>query len=241
MPAEPTVPSLDTTPRADDPADALATLGDEVAGCRGCRRLVRYRERVARDKRASFADQDYWGRGVPGFGDPTADVFVVGLAPAAHGANRTGRMFTGDRSGDMLFASLHRVGMASQPTAANRGDGLELDGVWITSPVKCAPPDNKPTTTERDRCVARFLRDEVAIVNPRVYVALGRFAWDVACRLGGWEDRKPKFGHGVEAELADDRTIVASYHVSQHNTFTGRLDDDMLDAVFRRAMDLAGT
>lgn len=240
MPAEPTVPPIAHAPAPDDPAEALAALGGEVATCRGCRRLVRYREQVASDKRASFADEDYWGRGVPGFGDPTADVLVVGLAPAAHGANRTGRMFTGDRSGDMLFASLHRIGMASQSTARHRGDGLELDGVWITSPVKCAPPDNKPSTSERDRCVDRFLRDEVAAVNPQVYVALGRFAWDVTCRLGGWQGRKPTFGHGVEAELADGRTILASYHVSQHNTFTGRLTEEMLDAVFHRALALAG-
>lgn len=214
-------------------------LADDIAGCRGCRRLVRHREQVARERRAAFAEQDYWGRGVPGFGDPDAAILVVGLAPAAHGANRTGRMFTGDRSGDMLFASLHRLGLANQPTATDRDDGLALSDVWITSPVKCAPPGNKPTTAERDRCVTRFLGREVAAVDPVVYVALGRFAWDVTCRLGGWQGRKPGFSHGAEAGLVDGRTLVASYHVSQHNTFTGRLTDDMLDDVFRRARHLA--
>ncbi len=214
-------------------------LATGVAGCRRCPRLVAHREAVARDKRAAFADQDYWGRGVPGFGDPDADILVVGLAPAAHGANRTGRMFTGDRSGDMLFASLHRLGLANQPTATDRNDGLTLDGVWVSSPVKCAPPDNRPTTTERDTCVSTWLADEVATIDPVVLVALGGFAWDVCCRLGGWEGRKPRFGHGAEAVLADGRHLVASYHVSQLNTFTGRLTDEMLDEVFARAMDLA--
>lgn len=164
---------------------------------------------------------------------------VIGLAPAAHGANRTGRMFTGDRSGDMLFACLHRLGLANQPDATAIDDGLELSSVWVTSPVKCAPPDNKPTTTERDRCVARFLDREVAAVNPQVYVALGRFGWDVTCRLGGWDGRKPVFGHGAVSPLADGRMLVGSYHVSQYNTFTGRLTDDMLDAAFDRAVELA--
>ncbi|HKJ55905.1 MAG TPA: uracil-DNA glycosylase [Nitriliruptoraceae bacterium] len=223
----------------DGPTEPLQALARDVATCRACPRLVRHRERVADERRAAFADQDYWGRGVPGFGDPGADIMVVGLAPAAHGANRTGRMFTGDRSGDMLFACLHRLGLANQPTATHRDDGLALHDVWVTSPVKCAPPDNKPTTTERDRCVRRFLGREVAAVDPRVFVALGRFAWDVTCRLGGWRGRKPTFGHGVVADLADGRTIVGSYHVSQYNTFTGRLTDDMLDDAFRMAVEVA--
>ncbi|MBY5162787.1 uracil-DNA glycosylase [Salsipaludibacter albus] len=232
-----------TTHHSDDavPAstDRLGAVATGVADCRRCPRLVTHRERVAVDKRAAFADQDYWGRGVPGFGDPDADLLVVGLAPAAHGANRTGRMFTGDRSGDMLFASLHRVGLANQPTATHAGDGLELRRTWVTSPVKCAPPGNRPTTTERDTCVSTWLVDELALLDPTVLVALGGFAWDVCCRLGGWDGRKPRFGHGAEARLADGRALVASYHVSQLNTFTGRLTDEMLDDVFRRALELA--
>ena len=225
----------------ESPANPPAhrALADDVAACRGCRRLVRHRERVARERRAAFADQDYWGRGVPGFGDPDAAIMVIGLAPAAHGANRTGRMFTGDRSGDMLFASLHRLGLASQATSTHRDDGLRLSNVWVTSPVKCAPPDNAPTTTERDRCVTRFLDREVTTVDPAVYVALGRFAWDVTCRLAGWPDRKPVFAHGTVAALSDGRRVVGSYHVSQYNTFTGRLTDDMLDEAFATAIELA--
>ncbi len=210
-----------------------------VPDCRRCPRLVAHREAVARDKRAAFADQDYWGRGVPGFGDRDAEVVVVGLAPAAHGANRTGRMFTGDRSGDMLFASLHRLGLANQPTAIAADDGLALTRAWVTSPVKCAPPGNQPTTTERDTCVTTWLVDEVAAIDPPVLVALGGFAWNVCCRLGGWEGRKPHFGHGAETTLADGRHLVGSYHVSQLNTFTGRLTDEMLDEVFARALVLA--
>lgn len=229
------------TSQTTPPDDPLSSIATGVADCRRCPRLVEHREAVARDKRAAFADQDYWGRGVPGFGDPDADILVVGLAPAAHGANRTGRIFTGDRSGDMLFASLHRLGFANQPTATHRDDGLALDGVWITSPVKCAPPDNRPTTTERDTCVSTWLVDEVASVDPTVLVALGGFAWDVSCRLGGWDGRKPRFSHAAEAMLADGRHLVASYHVSQLNTFTGRLTDEMLDAVFARALVLATT
>jgi uracil-DNA glycosylase family 4 len=221
------------------PHETLDEIATAVASCRACPRLVAHREQVAADKRAAFADWDYWGRGVPGFGDPAADIMVVGLAPAAHGANRTGRMFTGDRSGDMLYAAMHRVGLATQPTATHRGDGLALVNAWVTSPVKCAPPGNRPTPEERDRCVSRFLHDEVAALDPLVYVALGQFAWDVVCRLGGWEGRKPSFGHGAEARLLDGRTLVASYHVSQHNTFTGRLTEAMVDDVLRRAVHLA--
>ena len=213
---------------------SLATLERAVVRCRACPRLVDWREQVAAEKRAAFADEDYWGRPVPGFGDPDADIVVVGLAPAAHGANRTGRMFTGDRSGDWLFAALHRAGLANQPTSTHPGDGLTLSNTWVTSPVKCAPPANRPTTEERDRC-APFLADEVRLLDPAVYLALGAFGWDAVCRHVGWEGRKPRFGHGAEAVLADGRTLIGSYHVSQQNTFTGRLTEEMLDAVFARA------
>lgn len=220
-------------------ATELQQLASGVAGCRRCPRLVAWREQVAVEKRRSFQDDDYWGRGVPGFGDPDASIMVVGLAPAAHGANRTGRMFTGDRSGDWLYAGLHRAGLANQPTSVSADDGLELTNVWVTSPVKCAPPANKPTTQERDTCVETFFRDEVRLIDPRVYVALGGFGWDAVCRIIGWEGRKPKFGHGASAVLADGRTLLGSYHVSQQNTFTGRLTEDMLDDVFTKARQLS--
>ncbi len=217
----------------------LADLAGEVADCRACPRLVQWREEVAETKRASFADEEYWGRGVPGFGDPAAKVLVMGLAPAAHGANRTGRMFTGDRSGDFLFASLHRTGFANQAESVGSDDGLKLRGIWVTSPVKCAPPANKPTPAERDECCTRFLDRELAALDVRVVVALGAFgfrqAWDV---LGGTTPR-PKFAHGAEVEAPGGGTLLASYHVSQHNTFTGRLTEPMLDAVFERARALA--
>ena len=219
------------------PRRSLASLERTVVRCRLCPRLVAWREQVAADKRAAFADQEYWGRPVPGFGDPDADIVVVGLAPAAHGANRTGRMFTGDRSGDWLFAAMHRAGLASQPTSTHPGDGLELTNAWVTSPVKCAPPANRPTTEERDTC-APYLSDEIRLLDPRVYVALGGFGWDAVCRHVGWTGRKPRFGHGAEAVLADGRTLVGSYHVSQQNTFTGRLTAEMLDAVFARAKQI---
>jgi uracil-DNA glycosylase family 4 len=218
---------------------SLASLEGTVVRCRACPRLVAWREQVARDKRAAYADETYWGRPVPGFGDPEADIVVVGLAPAAHGANRTGRMFTGDRSGDWLFAAMHRAGLANQPTATHRDDGLVLTNAWVTSPVKCAPPANRPTAEERDRC-GPFLADEIRLLDPRVYLALGGFGWDAVCRHVGWEGRKPRFGHGAEAVLADGRTVLGSYHVSQQNTFTGRLTADMLDDVFARAIALAG-
>ena len=216
---------------------SLTTLERTVVRCRACPRLVAWREQVAEDKRAAFADEEYWGRPVPGFGDPHARIMIIGLAPAAHGANRTGRMFTGDRSGDWLFAAMHRAGLANQPTSTHPGDGLELHDAWVTSPVKCAPPANRPTTEERDRC-APYLADEIRLVDPRVYVALGGFGWDAVCRHVGWEGRKPRFGHGAEAVLADGRTLLGSYHVSQQNTFTGRLTEEMLDAVFDRAKQI---
>ncbi len=219
-------------------ADSLELVADEVAHCRACPRLVEWRERVAAEKRAAYADWAYWGRGVPAFGDPSAAVVVVGLAPAAHGANRTGRMFTGDRSGEWLYRALHRAGFANQPTSVSIDDGLELRGAIITAPVKCAPPANKPTPVERDNC-SHFLARELALVQPTVLVALGGFAYQALCAHIGIRPR-PKFGHGVEVPLSDGRTILCSYHVSQQNTFTGKLTEDMLDAVFTRARELAG-
>ncbi len=216
--------------------DVLAVVEAEVTACRACPRLVAWREQVALEKRASFADWEYWGRGVPLFGDPEAKVAVIGLAPAAHGANRTGRMFTGDRSGDWLFRAMHRAGFANQPSSTDRDDGLTLTGAIVTSPVKCAPPANKPTPQERDTCRG-FLEREIAAVDPRVFIALGGFAYQALCSHLGVKPR-PKFGHGVEVEAPDDRIIICSYHVSQQNTFTGRLTEEMLDAVFSRAREI---
>ncbi len=214
--------------------EVSATLVD----CQACPRLVRWREQVADGKRAAFADQDYWGRPVPGFGDPKAGVIVLGLAPAAHGANRTGRMFTGDRSGDWLYASLYRTGFANQPTSTSIDDGLALTGAWITAPVRCAPPENQPTPRERDAC-APYLDAELELIPWRVIVALGAFAWAGALRHTGWDGRKPRFAHGGRTTLPDGRTLLGSYHVSQHNTFTGRLTGSMLDQVFLEAAELA--
>ena len=216
---------------------SLDELEHAVIGCRVCPRLVAWREQVAREKRAAFADEEYWGRPVHGFGDPNGALAIVGLAPAAHGANRTGRMFTGDRSGDWLFASLYRTGFANQPTSVTADDGLELTGAWVTSPVKCAPPDNRPTTTERDACRHLFDR-ELELLPWQVAVALGGYGWDAVLRHTGWNGRKPRFGHGAEAALPDGRQLIGSYHVSQQNTFTGRLTEPMLDDVFLRARDL---
>ncbi|HEX9889992.1 MAG TPA: uracil-DNA glycosylase [Nitriliruptorales bacterium] len=214
--------------------DSLADLDADLVECRRCPRLVEWREHVAREKRAAFADQEYWGRPVPGFGDPRAGLMIVGLAPAAHGANRTGRMFTGDRSGDWLYAALHRAGFANQPGATDVRDGLELTGAYVTSPVKCAPPGNKPTTDERDNCSDYFTR-EVELIAPKVVIALGGFGWAAALRFWGWQGTKPNFGHGAEYAIPDGPVLLGSYHVSQQNTFTGRLTEEMLDAVFTRA------
>ena len=218
-------------------AQALQSLQDEVVDCRACPRLVAWRETVARAKRAAFRDEDYWGRPVPAFGDPDARVVIVGLAPAAHGANRTGRMFTGDRSGDFLYASLHRTGFANQPTSTHAGDGLQLTGAWITAPVRCAPPANQPTPTERDTC-RPYLERELALLDASVIVPLGGFAYEGLCRFFTVRPR-PRFAHGLEVPLGDGRTILCSYHVSQQNTFTGKLTEPMLDAIFRRARELA--
>ncbi len=194
---------------------------------------------MARERRAAFADQEYWGRPVPGFGDPAAQVVIVGLAPAAHGGNRTGRVFTGDRSGDWLFASLFRTGFANQPTSVATDDGLELTGAYVLATVRCAPPANRPTPAERDNC-APFLRRELALLSDaRVLVALGAFAYQALAAELGLRPR-PKFGHGVEAALPDGRVLLCSYHPSQQNTFTGTLTEEMLDAVLLRARRLAG-
>jgi uracil-DNA glycosylase len=192
---------------------------------------------VAREKRAAFRDEDYWGRPVPGFGDPDARVYVLGLAPAAHGGNRTGRVFTGDRSGDWLFASLHRTGFANQPTSVSADDGLRLDGAFIAAAVRCAPPANKPLPGERDNCLP-YAAGELRLLRPDVIVCLGAFAWDAACRLHGLRPR-PRFGHGAEHPIPGGPVLLGSYHVSQQNTFTGKLTEPMLDAVFARARELA--
>lgn len=230
------------------PAQRLLALDTEIAGCRKCPRLVAWREQVAREKRASFADETYWGRPVPGFGPVDARIGIVGLAPAAHGANRTGRMFTGDRSGDFLYAALYRAGLASQPNAISIDDGLTLREVRITAPVHCAPPDNKPTPAERDNC-APYLAEELDILDRlRVVIVLGSFGWQaLLTTLGtiGWQvpRPRPKFAHGAELPLhhASGRalTLLGCFHVSQQNTFTGRLTPAMLDDVVHRAKQLA--
>jgi uracil-DNA glycosylase family 4 len=223
----------------------LEVLHDEVTGCRRCPRLVEWRERVGREKRRAFRDWDYWARPVPGFGDPGARLLVFGLAPAAHGANRTGRVFTGDRSGDWLFAAMHRAGYASQPTSEHAGDGLTLNGAWVTAAVKCAPPDNMPAPEERDACAPWVLREIRALPELRAVVALGGFAWGQLLRLlreGGHvlPVPQPKFGHAVEVPLRGGLTLIGSYHPSQQNTFTGRLTAGMLDDVFAAARRATG-
>jgi uracil-DNA glycosylase family 4 len=235
------------------PAHAdLAVLEAEVTTCRRCPRLVAWREQVAAEKRASFREDVYWGRPIPGFGDPAARVLILGLAPAAHGANRTGRVFTGDRSGDFLFASLHRTGFANQPTSVSRDDGLKLTGAWITASVRCAPPANKPTPEERDTCLPWTVAELDHISQVRVVVCLGGFAWDAALRLraalGHTPPRpKPKFGHGAlwyDDDLAgaggSDFALLGTYHPSQQNTFTGVLTEAMMDDVFTTAREVAG-
>ncbi len=236
-------------PQAAGTTQTLSELDQLITICRACPRLVAWREEVARVKRASFQDWDYWGRAVPGFGPPDARILIVGLAPAAHGANRTGRMFTGDRSGDFLYSALYRVGLASQPTATDRNDGLELTGVRVTSPVHCAPPANRPTPQERDTC-APFLASELELLAPtlRVAVVLGNFGWQAllaSLARDGWvlPRPRPKFAHGAEVTLThpDGRRLVllGCFHVSQQNTFTGRLTPEMLDRVLTRAQELA--
>jgi uracil-DNA glycosylase len=227
-------------------AGALEMLSESVAGCRQCPRLVAWREQVARERKAAFADERYWARPVPGFGDPGARVLLLGLAPAAHGGNRTGRVFTGDRSGDFLFAALNRTGFANQPTSRSLGDGLRLHDAWITAAVRCAPPANRPTPDERDRCLPWTIRELALLVEVRVILCLGAFAWDAALRLvlaaAGHDARlrrpKPRFGHGAEAEI-DRFSLLGCFHPSQQNTFTGKLTPAMIDAVLVRARKLA--
>ncbi len=217
--------------------DSLARVNAEVIDCRACPRLVEWREQVAVVKRAAFAEDDYWGRPIPGFGDPRARLLVVGLAPAAHGGNRTGRIFTGDRSGDWVFRALHRAGFANQPTSVHRDDGLSLDGAYVVAAVRCAPPGNRPTTTERDTCAPYLTRELALLTEVQVVVALGAFATQVVAALVKVRPR-PRFGHGVEASLPGGRTLLCSYHPSQQNTFTGTLTEAMFDAVFIRAREL---
>jgi uracil-DNA glycosylase len=245
---------------------ALEALEGRIIACRRCPRLVGWREQVARERKAAFADQRYWGKPVPGFGDPRARILILGLAPAAHGANRTGRMFTGDRSGDFLYAAMHRAGLANQPTSVARDDGLRLREAWVTAAVRCAPPANRPTGAERDACLPWSMRELALLGRVRVILCLGAFAWNAALRLtdagqavtvdgdsrrmtstesGGSTAApprrpRPRFAHG--AEVAGARyTIVGCYHPSQQNTFTGRLTADMIDAVLARACRLAGS
>ena len=222
---------------AVDAGEQFARLNRELVECRRCPRLVSWREQVAREKRAAFRHWDYWGRPVPGFGDPAARLLIIGLAPAAHGGNRTGRVFTGDRSGDWLFASLWRTGFANQPTSVHRDDGLALRDCYITAPVKCAPPENKPLPEERANCAPWLERELALLGGVRVVVALGSFAWDTALRHLGPVRPKPRFGHGAEAALPRGRVLLGSFHVSQQNTNTGRLTEPMLDGVFLRARE----
>ena len=217
----------------------LARLESELTACRRCPRLVAWREQVATVRRAAFADQEYWGRPVPGFGDPQARIVVLGLAPAAHGGNRTGRVFTGDRSGDWLFAALWRAGLASQPESISAHDGLALRDCWVTAAVRCAPPANRPAPDERDRCGVWLAAELSLLTRARVVVCLGGFAWDAALRTLHAPRPRRSFGHGVELALGK-LTLIGSYHVSQQNTFTGRLTEPMLDVVFARALELAG-
>jgi uracil-DNA glycosylase family 4 len=226
-----------------DRQEALEAITAEVIECRRCPRLVAWREEVAANPRSSFRGETYWGRPISGFGDPDARVVVAGLAPAAHGGNRTGRAFTGDRSGDWLFRSMHKAGFANQPHSVSADDGLRLTGAWITAAVRCAPPANKPTITERDTCAGYLLR-ELAVLDPAVIVVLGSFAYEAIWRTLrdlsiDLPSPRPKFGHGVEVATASP-LILCSFHPSQQNTFTGKLTEAMLDGIFSRARDLAG-
>jgi uracil-DNA glycosylase family 4 len=226
-------------------AGELDALAREISDCRACPRLVAWREAVAAEPRASFRGEQYWGRPVPGFGDPGARVLVAGLAPAAHGGNRTGRVFTGDRSGDFLFASMHRTGFANQPTSIALADGLRLRDAYVAAAVRCAPPANKPTPAERDQCRPYLVRELELLTQLRVIVALGGFAYEAlwaALRAAGraLPSPRPRFGHAREVEL-DGLVVLGCYHPSQQNTFTGKLTPAMLDAVFVRARDLVAT
>jgi uracil-DNA glycosylase family 4 len=223
---------------------ALAALTDEIVACRRCPRLVEWRERVAREKVARFRDETYWGRPVPGFGDPDARILLVGLAPAAHGGNRTGRVFTGDASGDFLWAALNRAGLADRPSSRRADDGLTLTDVYIAAAVRCAPPANKPTPEERDNCAPYLARELGLLDRVRVLMALGAYGWDAALRAMASNGArpasatKPHFGHG--AEVAVGRyVLLGTYHPSQQNTFTGKLRPAMFDEVVSRAKEIA--
>jgi uracil-DNA glycosylase family 4 len=217
----------------------LDELERQITVCRRCPRLVEWRERVAHEKRAAYASEEYWGRPVPGFGDADARIYVLGLAPAAHGGNRTGRVFTGDRSGDWLFASMYRTGLANQPTSLHADDGLELRDAFVAAAVRCAPPANRPLPAERDNCLPYAAQELALMPRVRVIVCLGGFAWDAALRIDPPPAPRPKFGHMAEFELPSGRTLLGSYHPSQQNTFTGKLTEEMTDAVFERASELA--
>lgn len=221
----------------------FAQLQQEVVACRRCPRLVEWREQVAREKVKRFADADYWGKPIPSLGDPSARLLIVGLAPAAHGANRTGRMFTGDRSGDWLYRALHKAGFANQPTAEHRRDGLRLHDCLITASCRCAPPQNKPTREEMLNCRPFLLREVALLRNLRLVVALGKIAFDTTlATFAEVHSRryapKPRFAHGAEFPLIDEIVLIASFHPSQQNTFTGRLTEPMFNAIFRRAQRL---
>jgi uracil-DNA glycosylase family 4 len=217
--------------------DSISLISHEIVECKRCPRLVAWRELVAQEKRAAYKDDEYWARPVPGFGDPDANVLIVGLAPAAHGGNRTGRVFTGDRSGDWLYGALYRAGYANQPTSQHAHDGLQLKGAYISAVVRCAPPANKPSLEERNTCVPYLRREMRLLEQVRVIVCLGKFAYDgVALSLG--LKRRPAFGHGVEASLPNGRRLVCSFHPSQQNTFTHKLTVPMLDAIFARTREL---
>jgi uracil-DNA glycosylase len=223
--------------------DSLRKLAGEVTACRRCPRLVAWRESVAADPPRRYRGQRYWAKPLPGFGDPEAGIAIVGLAPAAHGGNRTGRIFTGDRSGDWLFAALHRAGLASQPTSEHPGDGLRLDGAYVTAVNRCPPPANRPTPEERDNCLPYLVRELRLLRRSRVLVPLGAFAWagSLAALAGLGEALprpRPRFGHGAEADIGP-YTMIGCFHPSQQNTFTGRLTESMMDAVFERAKTLS--
>ena len=231
--------------RAAERRAGLAALTAEIVACRRCPRLVEWRERVAREKVARFRSETYWGRPVPGFGDPDASILLVGLAPAAHGGNRTGRVFTGDASGDFLFGAMHAVGLANQATSRSADDGLRLLGAYVAAAVRCAPPANQPLPSERDNC-APFLARELALLSElRVLVALGAYGWEAALRavvdvagLDAVPRPRPKFGHGAEARVGP-YTLIGTYHPSQQNTFTGKLTRPMLETVLSHAIRLA--
>jgi uracil-DNA glycosylase family 4 len=219
--------------------DALTRV---IVACRRCPRLVEWREMVGREKRAAFAGEEYWARPVPGFGDPTARILIVGLAPAGHGGNRTGRIFTGDRSGDFLFTALYRCGLSNQPTSVHRNDGLRLRGAYIAAVNRCCPPNNRPTPSERDNCLPYLVREIELLHRVRVVVALGAFAWDGSLRalgaLGHVARPRPRFGHGSDVRVGQ-YALLGSFHPSQQNTFTGKLTEPMMDAVFQRAREVA--